>query len=135
MSSVTTNNNRSGLAGVRVRRLLSAIAIAISACFDPVTVASAMDGIELASVHATVGDLRTGKVLYAKRDDFAVPIASITKLMTAMVALDAGQPLDEWISIVGRKDTHGKNGYSRLRPGSQATRGQLLRLMLMASEK
>jgi D-alanyl-D-alanine endopeptidase (penicillin-binding protein 7) len=138
MSLTTTNSSHSESGDVRARCPRSAIAVAISisitACFGPATVASATDGIELASVHAAVGDLRTGKVLYTKRDDLAVPIASITKLMTAMVTLDAGQPLDEWIPIVRRKNTHGKNGYSRLRPGSEATRGELLRLTLMASE-
>jgi len=132
MGSVTANTSRRGVCGARARRLLSAIAMI--ACFVPVTDTHATDGIELASVHAAVADLRTGEVLYAKRDDLAVPIASITKLMTAMVTLDGGQPLDEWISVVGRKDTYGKNGYSRLRPGSEATRGQLLRLTVMASE-
>ncbi len=129
---VTASKTGSRLGSVRVRSLLCAIAVI--ACLDPVTVTRAMDGIELASVHAAVGDLSTGEILYTKRDDVAVPIASITKLMTAMVALDAGQALDEWISIVDREDTHGKNGYSRLRPGSEATRGELLHLMLMASE-
>lgn len=94
----------------------------------------AADGIELASVHAAIGDLTDGRVLYTKRDDISVPIASVTKLMTAMVVLDSGQSLEEWIPIVARNDTHGKNGYSRLRIGSEATRGQLVRLALMSSE-
>jgi len=92
------------------------------------------DGIQLASVHAVVGDLENGEVLYAKRDDIAVPIASVTKLMTAMVVLDGKQPLDEWISIVSWSESHGKNRYSRLRVGSHTTRAQLLRLALMSSE-
>jgi D-alanyl-D-alanine endopeptidase (penicillin-binding protein 7) len=92
------------------------------------------EGIVLASVHATVGPLESDEILFAKRQDIAVPIASITKLMTAMVALDGGQPLDEWLPIVERRKTHGKNGYSRLRIGSQATRASLLRLALMSSE-
>ncbi len=132
MNYITTNQCRSksrGSNGLHVFR-----AIAVMLCLLPSTVSSAPKTIELASVHAAVGDLRTGKMHYAKRDDIAVPIASITKLMTAMVVLDGGQPLDEWISIVERKDTYGKNSFSRLRTGSEATRGQLLRLALMSSE-
>ena len=82
------------------------------------------DGIQLASVHAVVGDLENGEVLYAKRADIAVPIASVTKLMTAMVVLDGKQPLDEWISIVSWSESHGKNRYSRLRVGSLSTRAR-----------
>jgi D-alanyl-D-alanine endopeptidase (penicillin-binding protein 7) len=96
--------------------------------------AVAGNDLQLASVHAVVGDLDKGEVLYAKRDEIAVPIASIAKLMTAVVVLDGAQPLDEWIPIVARNDSHGKNGYSRLRVGSESTRGQLLRLALMSSE-
>ncbi|HXV77241.1 MAG TPA: D-alanyl-D-alanine endopeptidase [Candidatus Polarisedimenticolaceae bacterium] len=90
--------------------------------------------IQLASVHAVVGDLERGEILYSKRDDIEVPIASVTKLMTAMVVLDSGRPLDEWVPIVRRGDSYGKNFHSRLRIGSQSTRGQLLRLALMSSE-
>jgi D-alanyl-D-alanine endopeptidase (penicillin-binding protein 7) len=92
------------------------------------------EGIVLASVHAAVGSLDSDEIVYAKRQDVAVPIASITKLMTAMVVLDGGQRLDEWLPIVKRKMTHGKNAYSRLRIGSEATRAALLRLALMSSE-
>jgi D-alanyl-D-alanine endopeptidase (penicillin-binding protein 7) len=92
------------------------------------------DGIVLASVHAAVGSLESDEILFAKRQDIPVPIASITKLMTAMVVLDGGQPLDEWLPLVKRKNTHGKNAYSRLRTGSEATRASLLRLTLMSSE-
>ena len=55
---------------------------------------------ELASVHAVVADFDTGETLFTKQADAVVPIASLTKLMMAMVTLDAGQPLDEWLKIV-----------------------------------
>jgi D-alanyl-D-alanine endopeptidase (penicillin-binding protein 7) len=92
------------------------------------------DGIQLASVHAVVGNLASDEIVYAKRDEIVVPIASLTKLMTAMVVLDGGQDLEEWIPIVPRRSSTGKNGYSRLRVDSESTRGQLLRLALMSSE-
>jgi D-alanyl-D-alanine endopeptidase (penicillin-binding protein 7) len=96
--------------------------------------AQSTDTLELASVHAVVGKLSNGEILHAKRDDRPVPIASLSKLMTAMVVLDAGQPLDEWIPILKWSESHGKNRYSRLRVGSEATRGELLRITLMSSE-
>ena len=91
-------------------------------------------GVALASVHAAVGSLEGDEILFAKRPDVPVPIASITKLMTAMVVLDSEQPLDAWLPIVKRKKTHGKNAYSRLRIGSETTRASLLRLTLMSSD-
>ena len=89
---------------------------------------------ELASVHAVVADFDTGETLFAKQADAVVPIASLTKLMMAMVVLDAEQPLDEWLKIVPRDRPLGKNAYSRLRIGSEAKRRDLLLIALMASE-
>lgn len=115
------------------RRLLPLFAV-LQLCCPLFASGPPSDGIVLASVHATVGSLDSDEILFAKRQDIPVPIASITKLMTAMVVLDGGQPLDEWLPIVKRKETHGKNAYSRLRIGSEATRASLLRLTLMSSE-
>src|SRR5262245_11724700 len=89
---------------------------------------------ELASVHAVVADFDTGATLYAKQADAVVPIASLTKLMMAMVVLDGEQPLDEWLKVVARDEPIGKNAYSRLRIGSEAKRRDLLLIALMSSE-
>jgi len=89
---------------------------------------------ELASVHAVVADFDTGATLFAKQADAVVPIASLTKLMMAMVVLDAEQPLDEWLKIVPRDRPIEKNAYSRLRIGSEAKRRDLLLIALMSSE-
>ena len=67
--------------------------------------------------------------MYAIRSYYA----SVTKLMTAMVVLDAGQPLDQWVSIDGWLEKTDKNAYSRLRLGSESRRDQLLKLALMSS--
>ncbi len=91
-------------------------------------------GLQLASVNAVVADLDSGQVLFSKYADLAVPIASVTKIMTAMVVLDGGQPLDEWLTIVDWDSTQVKNAYSRLRIGSEARRDELLRIALMSSE-
>jgi len=123
---------KSGRGAVAVCVALLSCVIALFEC--SLAVGQARDGIQLASVHAIVGDLDSGEILYAKRDDISVPIASVTKLMTAMVVLDANQPLDEWIPIVAWNESQAKNRYSRLRVGSESTRAQLLRLALMSSE-
>jgi serine-type D-Ala-D-Ala endopeptidase (penicillin-binding protein 7) len=90
--------------------------------------------LKLASVSALVMDAKSGETLFSKHDDVALPIASVTKVMTAMVVLDSKQPLDEWLTIVGWDNKFGKNAYSRLRIGSEATRGELVRIALMSSE-
>lgn len=89
--------------------------------------------LKLRSVAALVLD-RSGNVVYAKHSDEARPIASITKLMTAMVVLDRALPLDEMITITrDDRDLIRLTG-SRLDYGARLSRGDLLRLALMASE-
>ncbi len=79
-------------------------------------------------------DESDSSVLAARRERMAAPIASITKLMTALVVLEAGQPLDETITIDATdvRGTAGSN--SRLAAGVQLTRSELLHLALMSSE-
>jgi D-alanyl-D-alanine endopeptidase (penicillin-binding protein 7) len=96
-------------------------------------IASAAE-VQLASVHAAIGNLEDGELIHAKNAELAVPVASVTKLMTAMVVLDAGQPLDQWVSIDGWLEKTDKNAYSRLRLGSESRRDQLLKISLMSSE-
>jgi serine-type D-Ala-D-Ala endopeptidase (penicillin-binding protein 7) len=71
-------------------------------------------------------------VLLSNKADLAMPIASITKLMTALVVLDADQPMDEEIKITA-EDRKIEPG-SRLVVGSSLTRAELLHLALMSSE-
>lgn len=79
-------------------------------------------------------DQRTGAVLYERNAGAVVPIASITKLMTAMVALDAGASLSEELTISsGDVDTL-KGTSSRLTVGTRLTRETMLHLALMSSE-
>jgi D-alanyl-D-alanine endopeptidase (penicillin-binding protein 7) len=90
--------------------------------------------LRLASTNALVFDADTGQPIYAKGADRVTPIASVTKLMTAMVVLDAGQPLDDPITVdMGDLDLL-KGSHSRLGLGSELTRREMLRLALMASE-
>lgn len=86
------------------------------------------------SVAALVIDQNSGGIIYEKNTDRIAPIASITKLMTAMVTLDAGLPLDEIIVIDADDIDTIKHTNSRLRVGAGLSRGDLLQLALMSSE-
>lgn len=89
---------------------------------------------ELAAGSALLIDLKTNEVLYSSNPNIVAPIASVTKLMTAMVAIDAQQALDEQLPIV-IKDTKEMQGvFSRVRLGSQLSRHDLLLITLMSSE-
>ena len=98
------------------------------------SIAAKVGALNLKSTSALVLDQSGQRVLYAKNIDWVVPIASITKLMTALVVLDSGLPLDERITI-SKEDRDGLKGTrSRLAVGMTVTREDLLRLALMASE-
>jgi D-alanyl-D-alanine endopeptidase (penicillin-binding protein 7) len=88
----------------------------------------------LGSAIAMIYDEQTGQPVYSKNVNTVVPIASITKLMTAMVILDAKLPLDEPITITAEDRDRLKGTKSRLAFGVTLTRGDLLTLALMASE-
>lgn len=89
---------------------------------------------KLRSAIALIYDEQEQRPLYSKNANAIVPIASITKLMTAMVVLDAQLPLDEEIRI-GVEDLDTLKGTrSRIRLGMVLTRGELLKLALMSSE-
>lgn len=79
-------------------------------------------------------DVNTGEVMVSKNATVQLPIASVTKLMTAMVMLDSGADLDEYVAIDEEDVDHLKNTYSRLRVGMQLRRRDLLLLALMSSE-
>ncbi|HEV3020191.1 MAG TPA: serine hydrolase [Burkholderiaceae bacterium] len=87
----------------------------------------------LRSAMAIVVDQDTNEVLYEKNADHVSSIASITKLMTAMVTLDSQLPLDEDL-VVTREDRASGWANSRLRPGTHLSREQALHLALMSSE-
>ena len=88
----------------------------------------------LRSSFALVYDVKSKRPLYAKNEDAVVPIASISKLMTAMVVLDARLPLDQEITVTRADKDHLKYSRSRIRIGTTLTRRELLKLALMASE-
>ncbi|EOC1311076.1 D-alanyl-D-alanine endopeptidase [Cronobacter turicensis] len=89
---------------------------------------------QIASGSAMIVDLRTNEVLFSSHPDLVRPIASITKVMTAMVVLDASLPLDEMLTVDISHTPEMKGIYSRVRLNSQISRKNMLLLALMSSE-
>src|SRR3954463_9472199 len=113
---------------------LLACGVASAASTRAKAIAKAEEGPGLKSAVALITDAKSGEVLYERKPTQVAPIASITKLMTALVVLDAQQPLDEVIEITADDRWKGKGAFSRIPIGAKITRGDLLRLALMASE-
>jgi D-alanyl-D-alanine endopeptidase (penicillin-binding protein 7) len=89
---------------------------------------------KLKSSSVLIIDQTDSSILYSRNSDVAAPIASITKLMTALVVLDANQPLDERLEITQAERDLPKSSFSRLTVGTVLTRGDLMHLALMSSE-
>jgi len=89
---------------------------------------------KLKSSSVLIFDPSDSSVLYSRNSSVAAPIASITKLMTALVVLDAKQPLDEPLEITTAEQDLPKGGFSRLAVGTILKRGDLMHLALMSSE-
>jgi serine-type D-Ala-D-Ala endopeptidase (penicillin-binding protein 7) len=107
--------------------------------FGFATTANAADSMAAAgpgvrSASALVVDAKNGEVIFEQKAATVAPIASVTKLMTALVVLDGHQPLDEVIKITSDDRWKGKGAYSHIPVGAKIARGDLLRLALMASE-
>ena len=108
--------------------------LAITIGFAQAQEAKAQKTVYLRSSSVLVLDADTGEIVIDKNADTVTPIASITKLMTAMVILDRSLDLDQRV-VVSRDDYDSLKGTrSRLRPGNVLTRRDLLLLSLMASE-
>lgn len=90
--------------------------------------------ISAASRGVVVLDVATGQPLYEKNADVARPIASITKIMTAMVVLDAGLDMREEIKLDPEDFVGPKRASSRLKSGDRMNRAELLLMTLMKSE-
>jgi D-alanyl-D-alanine endopeptidase (penicillin-binding protein 7) len=95
---------------------------------------STVDALELKSSVALVMDQDTNEVLFSKNPGAVLPIASLTKLMTAVVVTDAQLPLDETLTITQDDVDTEKGSRSRLTVGTQLTREEMLHLALMSSE-
>lgn len=92
------------------------------------------DPLDLKSNAALVLDQSTAEVLFEKNAQIALPIASITKLMTSLIVVEANQKMDEPITVTEEDIDREKFSHSRLRIGSQLTRANMLHIALMSSE-
>jgi D-alanyl-D-alanine endopeptidase (penicillin-binding protein 7) len=113
-----------------------AIGALAAVLFVSVGFARADAGPKLRSSVALVQDAESGETLFEKNSETVLPIASITKLMTALVVLERELDLEERV-VISREDlvaTRSSRMRGRLRPGSVLTRDELLLLALMASE-
>ena len=116
--------------------LIGALAVALTAS-EPSQARrqrAAADQPEIRSNAVLVLDEHNSTVLLARQANVATPIASITKLMTALVVLGAQQPLDEMLVITDADHEHGRGAFSRLAVGTRLSRGDLLHVALMSSE-
>jgi len=92
------------------------------------------DALDLKSSVALVMDQDTNEILFGKNLQAVLPIASITKLMTALVVTEAGLPLDETLTVTQDDVDTEKGSHSRLAVGTQLSRENMLHLALMSSE-
>jgi serine-type D-Ala-D-Ala endopeptidase (penicillin-binding protein 7) len=92
------------------------------------------DPLDLSSNAALVMDQNTAEILFEKNAQVALPIASITKLMTSLVVLEANQNMDEILQVTEEDIDTLKHTHSRLAIGSQLSRANMLHIALMSSE-
>ncbi|MDU6409817.1 MAG: D-alanyl-D-alanine endopeptidase [Yersiniaceae bacterium] len=121
--------------------VLSLLAVSVGAVAAPAStavsnaaIAGKLTPLEIASGSAMVVDMQSHQVIYSRNPDEVVPIASITKLMTAIVTLDAKLPLDEVIAVDIHNTPEMRGVFSRVKIGSEASRRLMLQMALMSSE-
>jgi len=92
------------------------------------------DPLDLKSNVALVLDQTNAQILFEKNSNIALPIASITKLMTGLVVIEANQDMDEILEVTSEDIDREKGSTSRLRIGARVTRANMLHIALMSSE-
>ena len=118
-----------------IKKFAAALLFAVSTAAMPVTVSTAAAAaVPLGSQSVLVVENRTGKILLQKNPDMVVPIASLTKLITAMVVLDAKLDMDEKIKIDSDDVDRLKFSRSRVPVGATLSRADVLHLALMSSD-
>lgn len=95
---------------------------------------SSVNALGFKSTAVLVVDQDSGETVAAKNADRVLPIASLTKLMTALVVIESAQPMDEVLQISSEDVDTEKHTLSRLRVGTRLSRDELLLLALMSSE-
>lgn len=127
---VTTVNGRRKVVYQRV----IAAAPAVPTMGDLAGLGATHDPLDLKSSVALVLDQANSEVLFEKNSNVALPIASITKMMTGLVVVEANQDMDEVLTVTDADVDREKFSSSRLRVGAQLTRANMLHIALMSSE-
>ena len=118
-----------GIVAVGALFLVLALTVGFAQASEP-----KLQKVFLRSASVLVQDADSGEIVYMKNSEAVVPIASITKLMTAIVTLDRNLDMQSRV-VLSKEDIDALKGTrSRLRTGSVLTRDDLLLLALMASE-
>jgi D-alanyl-D-alanine endopeptidase (penicillin-binding protein 7) len=116
------------------QRVAYAPAVAIPSFGDKEGLNLTRDELDLKSNVALVFDESNSQVLLDKNSEVALPIASITKLMTTLVVVEAKQDMNEMLEITDEDVDREKFSSSRLRPGTRMSRGDMMHIALMSSE-
>jgi D-alanyl-D-alanine endopeptidase (penicillin-binding protein 7) len=136
-SLVASRDSRSPAKLVEKRVRYAAVVPSVAPMFTAGDIAGlhlTRDPLALQSNVALVMDQNTSEVLFEKHSNVALPIASLTKLMTALVVVEARQDLEELLEVTHDDIDREKNSGSRLRIGAQLTRANMLHIALMSSE-
>jgi serine-type D-Ala-D-Ala endopeptidase (penicillin-binding protein 7) len=129
MSQPRTLHPLEGIVAIGALFFVVALTVGFAQAADP-----RIQKVNFRSASVLVQDADTGEVVFHKNSEAVVPIASITKLMTAMVTIDRELDMQQRV-VLSREDVDLRKGTkSRLRPGTVLTRDELLMLALMASE-
>ncbi|WXL25615.1 D-alanyl-D-alanine endopeptidase [Ectopseudomonas mendocina] len=119
---------------MKIRHALASLLLICSSVIASSVTYASPNQQDLAAGSALLVDLNTNQILYERNADTVVPIASVTKLMTAMVALDAKLPLNEMLAINISETKEMRGVFSRVRVGSELSRRDMIEIALMASE-
>ena len=131
----SVRSHRKAKAGIRAHRVSVAEVVPAKLSFGQIYgLHGEEDALSLKSSVALVMDQDTNEVLFSKNSSAVLPIASITKLMTALVVVEAQQPMDEMLTITQDDIDTEKGSRSRLAVGAKLSREEMLHLALMSSE-
>ena len=133
-SKQSTSKSSTQKSPSKAKKSAKTAVIPATAATGTAVAASASGKAGLYSHAIYVQDLNSNRVLYSRNDDEVRPIASISKLMTAIVIVDARLPMDEVITITQDDVDRVKFSSSRLAVGTRLTRQDMLHLALMSSE-
>jgi len=128
------SNNNSASARKVAYQPQRSVVIAPSSAAQLAGLGAAADPLRLSSSAAMVMDPLTGEVLFAKNTHTPLPIASLTKLMTALVVVEAGQDMNEILQVTNDDIDRIKGTSSRLPIGARLSRADMLHIALMSSE-